>query len=60
MNDSSGELESAEARVAASKAGIVAQVHALNVRVRRLVKSPYVIAALDTVHRLRGCLTRGR
>jgi membrane protein len=46
MNDSSGELESAETRVAASKAGIVAQVHALNFRVRRLVKSPYVIAGL--------------
>jgi membrane protein len=46
MNNSSAALESAETRVAASKAGIVAQVHALNFRVRRLVKSPYVIAGL--------------
>jgi YihY family inner membrane protein len=46
MNNSSSALESAETRVAASKAGIVAQVHALNFRVRRLVKSPYVIAGL--------------
>ena len=48
MTDSSAELESAEARVAASKAGIVAQVHALKFRVRRLVKSPYVIGGLVT------------
>ena len=48
MSDSSAELESAEARVAAAKSGIVAQVHALKSRVRRLVKSPYVIGALVT------------
>lgn len=47
MNNSSSALEeSAETRVAASKAGINAQVHALNFGVRRLVKSPYVIAGL--------------
>ncbi|CAG9932483.1 YihY/virulence factor BrkB family protein [Candidatus Nitrotoga arctica] len=46
MNNSSAALESAETRVAASKAGIVAQVHTLNFRVRQLVKSPYVIAGL--------------
>jgi membrane protein len=46
MSDSSAELESAEARVAAAKSGIVAQVHALEFRVRRLVKSPYVIGGL--------------
>lgn len=44
-NSSSG-LESAETRVAASKAGIDAQIHALNIKIRRLVKSPYVIAGL--------------
>jgi YihY family inner membrane protein len=48
MSDSSAELESAEARVAAAKSGIVAQVHALKSRVRPLVKSPYVIGALVT------------
>jgi YihY family inner membrane protein len=46
MSDSSAELESAEARVAAAKSGIVAQVHALEFRVRRLVKSPYLIGGL--------------
>src|SRR5450830_1818738 len=46
MNNSSAALESAEARVAASKAGIVAQVHALKSTVRRRVKSPYVIGGL--------------
>ena len=46
MNNSSSSIKCAEARVAASKAGIVAQVHALNFRVRRLVRSPYVIAGL--------------
>lgn len=46
MSDSSAALESAEARVAASKAGIVAQVHALKSTVRQRVKSPYVIGAL--------------
>jgi YihY family inner membrane protein len=48
MNDSSEALESAEARVAASKADIVAQVHALKLRVRRLAMSPYVIGGLIT------------
>src|SRR5450830_84599 len=48
MSVSSAELESAEARVAAAKSGIVAQVHALESRVRRLVQSPYVIGALVT------------
>src|ERR1035437_8254455 len=48
MNDSLAALESAETRVAASKAGIVAQVHALKFRVRRLVMSPYVIGGLIT------------
>ncbi len=46
MTESSAELESAEARVAASKADVVAQVRALNFRSRRLVKSPYVIGGL--------------
>jgi len=46
MTDSSVELESAEARVAASKVDIVAQVRALKFRARRLVKSPYVIGGL--------------
>jgi len=46
MTDSSAKLESAETRVAASKADIVAQVHALKSRARRLVKSPYVIGGL--------------
>ncbi len=46
MTDSSAELEAAEARVAASKADIVAQVHTLNSRAHRLVKSPYVIGGL--------------
>jgi len=46
MSDSSAELESAEARVAASKADVVAQVHALKSRARRLVKSPYLIGGL--------------
>src|SRR5450759_445329 len=48
MNDSSAALECAETRVAASKAGIVTQVHALKFRIRRLVMSPYVIGALVT------------
>jgi len=46
MSESSAALESAEARVAAAKSGIVAQVHALKSGVRRLVKSPYMIGAL--------------
>ena len=37
MDDSSASLESAEARVAAAKAGIVAQPHALMFKVRKLV-----------------------
>src|SRR5450759_4111757 len=48
MNDSSAALECAETRVAASKAGIVTQVHALKFRIRRLVTSPYVIGGLVT------------
>lgn len=44
MSDASARLESAEARVAVAKAGIVEQGHALEFRARRLVKSPYVIA----------------
>jgi membrane protein len=46
MNDASAALESAETRVAASKAGILAQVDALNFRARRLVTSPYVTGGL--------------
>jgi membrane protein len=46
MTDSSTELESAEARVAAYKADVVTQVRALKFRSRRLVKSPYVIGGL--------------
>jgi hypothetical protein len=37
MDDSSASLEYAEVRVADAKAGIVAQVHALKFRVRKLV-----------------------
>ena len=46
MLDSSASLESAEARVAATKAGFVARVHALELRVRKLIGSPYVIGGL--------------
>ncbi len=46
MTDSSVELESAQTRVAASRADIALQVHALKSRARRLVKSPYVIGGL--------------
>ena len=46
MSDLSVELESAETRVAASRADIALQVHALKSRARRLVKSPYVMGGL--------------
>ena len=46
MNDSSASLESAEARVAAAKAGFVARVHALKSSVRKLIGSPYLIGGL--------------
>ncbi|MEO7390689.1 MAG: YihY/virulence factor BrkB family protein [Ramlibacter sp.] len=47
MADSSSELEAAEARVAASKAEIVEQVHAMKSRAQRLASSPYVIGSLS-------------
>lgn len=46
MNYSSSVLESPKTWVTVFKAGIVAQVHALNYRMPRLVKSPYLIAGL--------------
>lgn len=46
MNKPSTSLASAEAHVVAAKQDIVAQVHALNLGARRLVRSPYLIGGL--------------
>ena len=46
MTDSRTELESVEAQVAASKADVALQVHALKSKARRVVKSPYLIGGL--------------
>ena len=48
MNNAPAELELMEARVAASRASIVAHGQALKSRMRRLVTSPYVIGGLVT------------
>lgn len=48
MSNTPAELKLAEARVAASTASIVAQGHALKLKVRRLVTSPFVIGGLIT------------
>ena len=46
MTDSPVEFEAAEARVAAARTDVGAQVQALELSVRRLLTSPYVIGAL--------------
>lgn len=46
MNNLSAELEFAETRVVAAREDIVAQVHALKFRARRLATTPYVIGGL--------------
>lgn len=60
MTDSSDELASAEARVAASKSDVEARLDALTDRTRRLVKSPFVMGGLALVAAVAGYLVVAR